>query len=120
MDRWKRLRQAAWIAIVVHFIAGLCMYFVLGHGLETEPDLAKRISFITEHRIRWTLAWVPWNLAALAILNFFAAVASAHSVDERSTRWLKIAVIVASIGVLFDLSAEAIEMFLIPHLAQPD
>src|SRR6185369_6155967 len=109
--KWTRLRIAAWLAMIIHLIAGLSMYFVLGHGLETNPDFADRMKFIAEHRTEWIGSWIPWNLAAFAILNFFAAFASAHSTDANRKLWLKIAVILAGIAVLFDLSAEGIEMF---------
>src|SRR2546426_12750662 len=76
--RLSSLRRAAAIAFCIHLIAALSMAFVLRRGLETTPELRERFSFLIDHRTLWTLGWLSWTLAALAILYFYFTFANVH------------------------------------------
>ena len=111
-ENWRRLRDACVIAAAVHLIAGLAMALILRHGLQSNPDLADRLRFLVERRGLWTAAWLTWNVAALSILWFFACVAEA-----RPCGLTRFALALAAAGVAGDLSAETIEMALVPAFA---
>jgi hypothetical protein len=115
---WRRLSRAAIVSLIVHLAAGIAMLVVLRHGLETNPNLDDRLRFLTEHKAWWIAAWLVWNAAALSILYFFVSFASAHARENRAqTALLQLAVLMATAGIAADLSAEAIEMGVLPRLA---
>ena len=117
-NSWRRLRIAAYVALSVHFVAGVAMALVLRQGLDT-AEFGTRISFLAECRSLWIAAWFCWNLAALSILFFYAAFVDAHKRGGKSIEWLlrfAFYISVAAVGV--DLTAESIEMGVIPDLAQ--
>jgi len=87
------------------------MAFVLRRGLETTPELRERFSFLIDHRTLWTLGWLSWTLAALAILYFYFTFANVHF---RSSRFA-VLLTIAALGP--DLSAQAIEIGVLPPLA---
>ncbi|HEY9773432.1 MAG TPA: hypothetical protein V6C81_06445 [Planktothrix sp.] len=94
------------------------MLFVLRQGLDTAGSVHDRLLFLTEHRWLWTCGWVPWNIAALAILYLVQTMASAHaSGPSLSAHLLRFAVIVTATAVPCDLSAETIQMAVLPSLA---
>lgn len=112
LDDRRRLRTAAWAALAAHFVAGAAMALVLRHGLETNPDLGDRLAFIVRRQGLWTAAWATWNVAAASILYLFYALWKAHGGAA-----CRLAVAIAAAGVAADLTAEAIEMFILPPLA---
>jgi hypothetical protein len=113
---WARLCRAAWIAVATHALAGLAMLLVLQQGLETNPDLDARLRFLAEQRAAWIAAWLTWNAAALSILYFCVAFASAHRSEANQTA-LAFAVALCSAAIACDLGAESILMGLLPELA---
>ena len=106
----RRLRQTATIAFSLHLIAGAAMALILRNGLETNPNLLSRVSFIVDHGALWTFAWLTWTAAAIAILCFYAAFAPVHQTGQIAV-WLTI----AAIGP--DVCAQAIEMGALPQIA---
>jgi hypothetical protein len=104
------LQQTATIAFCLHLFAGAAMALILRNGLETNPNLLSRVSFIVDHAALWTFAWLTWTAAAIAILCFYAAFASAHQTGQIAV-WLTI----AAIGP--DLCAQAIEIGALPQIA---
>ncbi len=109
---WTRLKIAALSALAAHLIAGLAMAFVLRHGLESNLDLAGRLAFLAGRRMLWVTSWVTWNLAALSILYFFYALRRVHN-----NKACSVAAVIAGFGVVADLTAETIEMFVLPPIA---
>lgn len=117
-DRWpRRLRSTAWCALVIHFVAGVTMALILRNGLASGADINSRLAFLVSERLLWVLGWLPWNLAALSILYLCFCFSKAHEKDIESPFVLKYAVIICGAGVLFDLSAQAAAMVLLPQLA---
>ena len=106
----SRLRRTAAIAFCLHLLAGMAMALILRKGLETNPNLLSRVSFIVDHGALWTFAWLTWTAAAIAILCFYAAFASVHQTGQIAV-WLTI----AAIGP--DVCAQAIEIGALPQIA---
>ena len=90
------------------------MAVVLRHGLETNPDMQARLMFLVNHRSLWTLGWLTWTAAAIAILYFYMALAAAHA----SIPGLQLAVFLTAAAIAPDLSAQAIEIGVLPDVAQ--
>ena len=51
-------------------------------GLETNPVLQDRLAFLVNHRALWTLGWLTWTAAAIAILYFYWTFADTHAVSR--------------------------------------
>lgn len=118
-DVWWQLKLASWIAFGTHLLAGLVMAVVLRQGLETNPDLAGRLAFLVERKNLWLGGWLVWNMAALSILFFYFALARAHMTDGKTPHIpLLLAVIFTIAAVPMDLAAEAIEMSILPMVAE--
>src|SRR5262245_40521917 len=92
------------------------MATILRFGLDSNADLLARLQFITDHTAAWTAAWLTWMLAALSILFFFASFASAHACSRGTA--LGTAVLIGVVAVAIDLSAETIELGILPELAR--
>jgi hypothetical protein len=110
-DDVSRLRRAAVLALGLHLIAGILMALVLRWGLETNPHFYSRLNFIATHRTLWSIAWFSWTASALGILYFYMAFTAAHPQSMPFALFLTI----AAIGP--DLSAQAIEIGILPSLA---
>jgi hypothetical protein len=113
---WSRLSLAAWLAFVVHLLAGLAMALVLRRGLETNADLADRLRFVAGSRLSWTMGWICWTVAALTILNFYARFAAAHRALAPVTVSAAVWLTVAAVGA--DWTAQAVEVLVLPSLAR--
>lgn len=101
------------------------MALVLSQGLETNTDLAKRCAFIAGNKAAWICAWVTWNFAALSFVYFASSFSGAHKENIRTQNTasinkslLRFGLCLACAAIACDLSAEAIEMGLIPQLAE--
>lgn len=112
----RRLRNAAWLTLAIHAVAGAAMLLILKRGLATNPDLADRMNFVAQTTAPWRAAWLTWNLAAVSILYFFMRMAQAHALE--TARWCRAALAIVVIAVIFDLSAEWLMMFSLPALAR--
>ncbi len=114
---WKILHQSVVLALIVHITAGLAMAAVLGRGLDTNPDLQNRLSFIANNSFLWAGGWLLWNVAAISIINFFVAFARAHRGTGQG-HWLTLCVAIAAAAIACDLASESVETGLIPTLAR--
>jgi hypothetical protein len=116
---WARLRFAAWLSVTIHVLAGIGLVAILRHGLASNADMFRRLEFIDGHHGLWASAWLTWNAAALTLLYFYLAFARASESDaNRSIGLLRLAVMLTAAAVAVDLSAEAIEMSVMPLLAR--
>jgi len=107
----NRLKVAAAVAFWVHLAAGVSMALIMRHGLETNLNFANRLSFLVNHRALWTVGWLTWTAAAIAILVFYAAFSAAHHTG-------RVAVYFTVIAIAADFSAQMIEIAILPGLAQ--
>jgi hypothetical protein len=117
----NRLRRAAIAAFCAHLIAGASMAIILRHGLETNPDIQARLGFLVNHRGLWTLGWLTWTVAAIAILYFYIAFVDAHASSRGNARLdstHRLAVLLTVAALAPDLTAEAIEIVILPAVAQ--
>jgi hypothetical protein len=117
---WRGLGHAAWLCLIIHLLAGIAMAVILRQGLATNPDFIARLEFVSSNKTLWISAWATWNAAAMAILYFYASFVHAHGLDGTSTKAkapLKFAVIWTIAAVAADLSAEAIQMGVLPGVA---
>lgn len=106
-----RLQRAALLALCTHIVAGLALALVLRNGLETNPDLQERFAFLVNHRVLWTLAWLSWSVSAVAILYFYMTFANVHGLKSSLPVFLTV------VALAPDLTAEAIEIGVLPQLA---
>jgi hypothetical protein len=86
------------------------MALVLRHGLETNPNFEDRLSFIVDHRVLWVRGWLTWTAAAIAIVYFYMTFSSTHRLG-------RLAVLLAAAAIATDLSAQAIEIGVLPPIA---
>ena len=93
------------------------MALLLRRGLETNPDFQDRLAFLVNHRVLWGFGWFTWTAAALAILYFYIAFASAHQAADPSNIWLRFAVILTAAAIGPDLAAQTIEIGVLPGIA---
>jgi hypothetical protein len=116
--RWQRLSLAAWIALATHLAAGLATAIILRPGLETNPDLPDRLRYISANEVLWIAAWLVWNAAALSILYFYASFVAAHDPPGPTAFLPRLALLLSVAAIVPDLTAESIEMGLLPRLAE--
>jgi hypothetical protein len=109
---------SAWIALATHLGAGLATVIILRPGLETNPDLSNRLRYIAENEPLWIGAWLVWNTAALSILYFYASFVAAHDAAGSPATVPRLALYLSVAAIVPDLTAEAIEMGLLPQLAR--
>jgi hypothetical protein len=94
------------------------MVVVLSNGLDTANNINERLAFLSHSQTAWTLSWLSWNLAALTIVYLFHCFAEVHGNFNQATKHiLRFAVLIAAAGVPADLSAEVMQMTVIPDLA---
>jgi hypothetical protein len=106
----NRLRRAAVIAFVTHLTAGIAMAAILSRGLETNANFASRLAFIVNHQRWWTFGWLTWTVAAISVLYFYETFASTHGIE-------RFAVLLTAAAVVADISAQAIEIGVLPGVA---
>jgi hypothetical protein len=117
----NRLQRAARAAFCIYVVAFGAMALILVRGLETNTEMQSRLDFLVNHRALWTFGWLTWTGAALAILYFYVMFAAAHSESGASTSTLRFATLLIAAFVAADLSAQAIEIGVLPDLARkPD
>ena len=115
---WQRLSGAAWLALATHFAAGVSTLFILQPGLETNDDLASRLRYVAEQKALWIAGWLVWNGAALSILYFFASLSTAlRRHDSAASFWPRLALYLTVAAIAPDLTAEVVEMGVLPRLA---
>lgn len=115
---WFDLRNACWLSIFIHALAGLSLIAILSHGLQTNDDLKNRIDFLAHNTAIWIIGWLTWNAAALSILYFFLCFNRASRSEAKNNHnLLKLSVFLVAAAIAIDLSAEAIEMLILPDLA---
>lgn len=112
---WRSLVFAVMFAVLMHFFASAAMALFLGQGLETNTDITSRLSFICNNGPIWVGGWLLWNVAALSLLNFFVVFRLAHA--GVASHLLTLCIVLTATAIACDLSAETIEMALIPQVA---
>ncbi|MDQ2944088.1 MAG: hypothetical protein M3R21_10535, partial [Candidatus Dormibacteraeota bacterium] len=114
----ERLRAVApYACALLNLIAAGALLLVLRRGTEVVPGAASRIGYITNNELLWRAGWVCWIAAALSLLAFYAwwSARLPEWVDyEGAPRWGVVALAIASIGLVFDLTAESLLIAWLP------
>ena len=116
--KWSYLRDASWFCVLINIVSGLALLFVLNRGLQTNSDLKDRIQFLYQHEPLWALGWFTCSIASLATFYFFFCLNRAHQTESKNIYGLlKLTVLLATAGIVLDLSAQVIEMIILPYIA---
>ncbi|HVS49794.1 MAG TPA: hypothetical protein VHJ99_12940 [Candidatus Dormibacteraeota bacterium] len=106
-----RLRSLApYACALLNLAAAGALLLVLRPGTEVVPDIASRIAYITNHELLWRAGWVCWIAAALSLLAFYAW----WGARLPAWGWGVAALAIASIGLVFDLTAESLLIAWLP------
>jgi hypothetical protein len=95
---------APYACAVLNLVAAGALALLLRPGTEVVPDAASRIAYISSHELLWGAGWACWIAAALSLLAFYAWWATRLS----DWRWGVAALVIASTGLVFDLTAESL------------
>lgn len=115
---WRRAERAAWIAIITHLLAGLALLLLLRDGLDTNPDIASRLTYIAQHRLAWIGGWLTWHAASLSIVIFIVLIAAAARTAARSALG-RIAVACVIAAFAMDISGQTLLIGFMPSAADP-
>jgi hypothetical protein len=107
----ERLRALApYACAVLNLMAAGALLLVLRPGTEVVPEVASRIAYITDHELLWRAGWVCWVAAALSLLAFYAW----WGARLPAWGWGVAALVIASTGLVFDLTAESLLIAWLP------
>ena len=116
---WSQLSSAAWLALVSQLADSLVITTILRQGLETNPDLLERFTFLAHQEVLWISGWLVSQFASLAFFYFFVSFIWAHKSENRPSKHLLwLVLILITVAVAQDLAAHAIEMGVLPGLAE--
>jgi hypothetical protein len=108
-------RFAPWICAVLHTAAMVMMVVTLRPGTIAKPDTIARGMYIVEHAVAWTAGWSVWMLTALSLVGFYAWWGSRLEAAAFAT----IAVLIAALGMVCDLSGESLSVLLLVENVPP-
>lgn len=107
----ERLRALApYACALLNLMAAAALLLVLRPGTEVVPEAASRIAYITGHELLWRAGWVCWIAAALSLLAFYAW----WGARLPAWGWGVAALVIASSGLVFDLTAESLLIAWLP------
>jgi hypothetical protein len=106
--RRRDIPAVAWICSGVNALAAVVLALLLAGGTEAETDPATRAQYVAQHLAVWRVGWALWICAAISLVTFYNCWAS------RLPRVARLAVLVATAGMVMDVSAETIYMAWIP------
>lgn len=89
---------------LLNFGAASLLLFGLRPGTELAPDPGKRLVYIAAHPLLWRAGWAVWIAAGISLVGFYAWWGSRL---PRGAPGIA-AVVVAAVGLLFDLFAESL------------
>lgn len=98
------MRSAAvpYACAVLNALAALVLATVLAPGVSLAPTAA-HAGYVADHLIAWRLGWALWIAAALSLLAFFRWWAARIGWSPVA----RAAIVLAAVGVLADIGAEA-------------
>lgn len=109
---------APWFCVGVHAAALVMLGAFLHQGTQTEVDVFTRAQYVAQHPVMWTIGWATWMAAAASLVGFYTwwggEVDTSSRVQVGATRpsttvstFATVAVVIATIGMVFDFSGEA-------------
>jgi hypothetical protein len=108
-------RFAPWICALLHTAALVMMAVALRPGTLAQQDATARGTYIVEHAAAWTAGWSVWMLTSMSLVGFYAWWGSRLDAAALST----IAVLIAALGMVCDLSGEALSVLLLVESVPP-
>jgi len=94
--------RVAWTCAAVNGAAALALATVLAPGVSLAPT-ATQAGYVADHLVAWRLGWSLWIAAALSLIAFFWWWGSRLGWPALA----RLAVAVAAIGVIADVTAES-------------
>jgi hypothetical protein len=91
------------------------MAVALRPGTLAQQDATARGTYIVEHAAAWTAGWSVWMLTSMSLVGFYAWWGSRLDAAALST----IAVLIAALGMVCDLSGEALSVLLLVESVPP-
>ena len=107
--------SAPWFCALLHALGLAAMGLILSGGTELQPDIESRARFVAGHVASWRVGWALWMASAVSLLGFY----SWWGEKCRAGRWGAVAVSVAWIGTVFDLTGEGILTLSVVECARP-
>ena len=95
--------RVAWTCAIVNGAAALALATILAPGVSLAPTPAGA-AYVADHLVPWRLGWALWIAAALSLLAFFWWWGSRLGWPTVA----RIAVALAAIGVVADVTAESV------------
>jgi hypothetical protein len=107
--------RLATLVAATHALAALGTLFLLQPGLPAaDVTLASQMRWVQEQTALWSIGWVCWQLAAVSLLAFYAALASRWR--EHGPWRCRVALICAAVGFAADMSGQLMAMGIQPSL----
>ncbi|MGD2079160.1 MAG: hypothetical protein PVH18_12305 [Chloroflexota bacterium] len=98
------------------FLAAFVAGIVLGPGTAArEPDLLRRIAWISDHTLRWQLGWAFWFAVTLSFAWSYYAIG--RHLRSRHP-WTSLAIGLAVIAAAVDIVGVLVYLVVLPLLAQ--
>jgi hypothetical protein len=127
---------APWFCIGLHMLGLVQMAAVLRHGTLAGGETLARATYITQNQSAWVAGWATWMLAAFSIVGFYAwwgsrlRVQRSDMLPPAGEEWgtglgvgrmrlivATLAVLLASFGMVCDLTGEGIYSLVITEWA---
>jgi len=105
----QRRSIVTWVCVVIHL--GACVgLLVVSGGTEAEPDMNKRMQWVSQWKSIWAAVWVIWILASMSLLAF--CVVWSERLRELGASWssLLMGCSICGTGLLCDLSGEFVNI----------
>ncbi len=96
----------------IHLIALIILAILIQPGSPLEEDHHQRAVYILENKTTWRLSWFTWMISAVSLIGFYAWWAQ----EARMRTWGVIAIFIAWLGMICDISGEMILSFVLPDL----
>jgi hypothetical protein len=107
--------RLAILVVAARALAALGTFFLLQPGLPAaNVTLGSQMRWVQEETAPWSIGWVCWQIAAVSLLAFYAALASRWR-DHGPWR-CRVALICAAVGFAADMSGQLIAMGIQPSL----
>lgn len=105
------IRNTAWTTAALNALGLLMAVGAMWPGAPDAPRAA-RLQFLAARPLGWTLGWVTWMLAAVALVVFFS-----HLARALRRPWGLMALVLVAMGAAVDLLCDAVQVTVVPLAA---
>jgi hypothetical protein len=109
----RPLVALAWVNVILHIFALVLAAIGMRPGSPLVP-LDERLAYLAAVPIGWTAGWSTWMVCAIALIAFLAVMTTRLS---EHARLAQLALIIAVVGLGFDLFCDSIYLLVFPELA---